>query len=131
MNSPQLPPELEHEIFTLALQDELANFPGLKSTSAFRFIVDRRQRDEAVLRVASMSGENDPDRNKSVAIRKESEGGLHDDIVERVRLAIQEQEEAERKQRKKPTVKGLLRWLFGIAHIAMGATQVGLAAASS
>lgn len=116
---------------TLALQDELAKLPSLKNTSAFHFIVDRRQRDEAVLQVAAMSGENDPDRNRSVAIRKESEGRLHDDIVERVRLAIQEQEEAERKQRKKTTVKGLLRWLLGIAHIAMGATQVGLAAASS
>lgn len=117
---------------TLALQDELAKLPSLKSTNAFRFIVDRRQRDEAVLRVAAMSGEYaDADRSRSVAIRKDSEGKLHDDIVERVRLAIQEQEEAERKQRKKTTVKGLLRWLLGIAHIAMGATQVGLAAAQT
>lgn len=113
---------------TLALQDELAQGRKLKTTRAFSFIVKIRQRDEATLRVAQMSGEEQPINPESVAIRKESEGRLHDDIVERVRLAIQEQEEAERKQRRKISVKGLFRWLIGITHIAMGATQVGLAA---
>lgn len=63
-----------------------------------------------------MSGDCDPDRAESVAIRKDSKGRLHDDIVECVRLAIQEEEEAERKRCKKRTVKGLFRWLIGIAH---------------
>ena len=75
-----------------------------------------------------MSGEDQPINSESIAIRKESEGRLHDDIVERVRLAIQEQEEAERKQRRKINVKGLFRWLIGITHIAMNDAQVGLAA---
>ena len=113
---------------TLALQDELAKSGRLKGTRAFSFIVKARQNDEAVLRVAEMSGEPRPDDAEGINIRKESEGILHDDIVERVRQAIRDQEEEERKQRRKVSIKSLFRWLIGITHIAMGATQVGLAA---
>ena len=102
---------------TLALQDELAQGQKLKRTRAFSFIVKTRQHDEAVLKVAEMSGEKRTADAESVAVRKDSEGKLHDDIVERVRIAIQEQEEAERKQRRKITIKGLLGWLIGILHI--------------
>lgn len=70
---------------TLALQDELVQGRKLKGTRAFSFIVKIRQRDEAALRVGEMSGESDPANAEGVAIRKESEGKLHDDIVERVR----------------------------------------------
>lgn len=113
---------------TLALQSELAEGKSLKKTRAFSFIVKLRQRDEAVLKVAEASGV-DSSQNvnaEGLAIRKNSEAHLNEDIVERVRLAIQEEEEAAKKQRRKLTVKGIFRWLIGLTHIALQAAQVGL-----
>lgn len=112
------------ENITLALQDEIAKGTKLKSTSAFSFIVRSRQKDEENLKAHHEDVNED-----GIAIRKEAEGLLSDDIVERVRTAIEKEEAETRKKGKvRATVQGLFRWIIGITNIAMGAAQVGLAA---
>jgi hypothetical protein len=112
------------EDITLELQQELAK-GGLKSTSAFSFIVNRRKKDEELLKSIEERETVDPE---SVHIRKEDEGFLKDDVVARVVSAIEKEEAAAQKEKRKVTVQGLIRWILSLTNIAMGAAQVGLAA---
>lgn len=108
---------------TLTLQDELATGKGLKKTRAFSFIVHARSQDEQKV------AEKDEDvKPEGVQIRKEAEGRLNDDIVEKVQNAIAEEEATARKRQRKLTVQQVFRWILSLTHVAMGGTQVGLAA---
>lgn len=111
---------------TLDLQAELAN-GGLRSTSAFSFIVNRRRKDEELLKSMEERESVDPE---SVHIRKDDEPLLKDDVVARVVSAIEKEEAAAKKAKRKVTVQSLFRWILSLTNIAMGAAQVGLAAAT-
>lgn len=117
---------------TLELQQEMAKSKSLKSTSAFSFIVKARQDDEEKARI----GQNDADFDDSatlcevnpdgIGIRRQDEGRLNDDIVQRVQAVIEQQNEEARKREKKASVKDLFRWIIGLSSLAMGVAQVAL-----
>lgn len=110
----------------LALQDEMAQGQLLKSTSAFKFIVDARKEDEQKLAQGSDAKEMEVNA-EGVTIRREAEDQLIDDLVKRVQSRILKEEEAARKQNRKTTVLDLIRWIISLTGIAMGASQVALA----
>lgn len=110
----------------LALQNEMAEGRMLKGTSAFNFIVDARLRDEQRLAQGADAKEIGVDA-EGIAMRKEAEDQLTDDIVRRVQSRIEKEEAAARRQNKKTTVLELIRWIISLTGIAMGASQVALA----
>lgn len=114
---------------TLTLQDELAAGKGLKRTAAFSFIVNARCEDEAEMQAEETEAAG-PGRAEGVAIRKEAEAGLTDDIVAKVQRAIEEEDANARRKQKRLNVQQLFRWILGLTHVAMGGAQVGLAAAA-
>lgn len=114
------------ENVVLALQNEMAQGRLLKSTSAFRFIVNARKRDEQSLGMGADAKEMGLNED-GVRIRKEAEDLLTEDLIRRVQSRIEKEEEARRKQNKKTTVLELIRWIISLTGIAMGASQVALA----
>ena len=122
---------------TLALQEELEAGKALRGTGAFGFIVRERERAELNAeerermmvegRERMMEAErNGPPPYESVKLRKEDEARLNDDIVVRVRQAIEKEDEEARKKGSKATVKTVLKWLLGVTSLAMGISQVAL-----
>lgn len=109
---------------TLTLQDELAAGKGLKSTTAFSFIVDSRTKKEEAL-----AREKDETQVESLQLRRQGESQLNNNIVSDVQSAIEEEEATARQQKRKLSVRLVFTWILGLTHIAMGATQVGLAVA--
>ena len=105
----------KHDII-LDLQAELDK-GGLRSTSAFSFIVGKRKKEE----------DDSTAEPESVRINKEDEPLLKDDVVARVVSAMQEEEAAAKKEKRKVTVLSLFRWILSLGNLAMGAAQVGLA----
>lgn len=108
---------------TLSLQEELATGDGLKRTRAFSFIVNARIQDEE--KVTKKDEDVEP---QSVAIRKDAEAKLNDDIVAKVQNAIEQEDAAARKGLKRLMVLQVFRRILGFTHVAMSGTQVGLAA---
>lgn len=113
---------------TLTLQEELGRGSGLKRTEAFYFIVNARRGDEAKA-AKKEDGDGEVDA-EGLKIRREAEGRLNDDIVAKVQDAIVEEEGRARKRQKRAQVLHVFRWILGLTNVAMGGTQVGLAAAS-
>lgn len=103
----------------LALQDEMAQGQLLKSTSAFKFIVEARRQDEQKLESGSDAKEIEVNA-EGVTIRKEAEAQLSDDMVTRVQSMIVKEEAAARKRNKKATVLDLIKWIISVTNIAMG-----------
>lgn len=114
------------ENITLTLQDELSSGKGLKRTAAFNFIVNARLKDEA--QMAKHAEDEEVVPAESMVMRREAEEKLHDDIVAKVQRAIVEEEAAARKRNMRLKVQQLLKMILGLTHVAMGGTQVGLAA---
>lgn len=110
----------------LALQNEMAQGRLLKSTSAFKFIVDARKQDERTLATGADAKEMGINED-GVRIRKEAEDLITEDLIKRVQSRIEKEEETRRKQNKKTTVLELIRWIISLTGIAMGASQVALA----